>query len=71
VILDLAMPDLDGERVLRETSRMYPDLPVVVATGHSPEVATYEERLGAASGFVRKPYDPEALIEQVRGFLSG
>jgi CheY-like chemotaxis protein len=71
VILDLAMPDLDGERVLRETVRMYPDLPVVVATGHSPEVATYEERLGAASGFVRKPYDPEALIEQVRGFLSG
>jgi PAS domain S-box-containing protein len=71
VILDLAMPDLDGERVLRETSRMYPDLPVVVATGHSPEVTTDEGRLGAASGFVRKPYDPEALIEQVRGFLSG
>jgi PAS domain S-box-containing protein len=71
VILDLAMPDLDGERVLRETSRMHPDLPVVVATGHSPEAATYEERLGAASGFVRKPYDPEALVEQVRRLLPG
>jgi DNA-binding NtrC family response regulator len=65
------MPDLDGERVLRETSRMHPELPVVVATGHSPEAAAYEERLGAASGFVRKPYDPEALVEQVRRFLPG
>jgi DNA-binding NtrC family response regulator len=65
------MPDLDGERVLRETIRMHPDLPVVVATGYSPEAATYQERLGAASGFVRKPYDPEVLVEQVRRFLSG
>jgi CheY-like chemotaxis protein len=71
VILDLAMPDLDGERVLRETSRMYPDLPVVLATGHGPESAGSEDRLSAACGFVRKPYDPEALVEQVRRFLSG
>ncbi len=71
VILDLAMPDLDGERVLGEALRMHPDLPVMLATGHSPEDLRSRERLGSAAGFVRKPFDPDELVEQVRRFLPG
>ena len=33
VVLDLAMPDLDGREALLEIRRLRPELPVVVASG--------------------------------------
>ncbi|MEN8182132.1 MAG: response regulator, partial [Myxococcota bacterium] len=65
VILDLTMPDLDGARVLREMKRLRPELPVVLATGHSPESTSRQADLSDAAGFLKKPYEPEILLEEV------
>ena len=65
VILDLMMPLVNGWQVL-EQMRNQPQLaqvPVVVLTA-----ATSDKPTGA-SAVVRKPFQPDALVETMRGYL--
>jgi PAS domain S-box-containing protein len=65
VLLDLAMPDTTGEEVLLEIQRIRSDVRVIIATGYSAQAAA--ERLASLGvvGFVRKPYQPEEILEQI------
>jgi two-component system, OmpR family, response regulator CpxR len=71
VILDLKMPGMGGKDVLREIRKTYPELPVVVLTGHGND-ADEEDiiRLGG-SGFLRKPADIDHLEEKIRNACRG
>lgn len=65
VVLDLVMPDMDGEETLREIRRSRPRIPVVLMSGYSEE-RTAERFAGEKiDGFLRKPYEPEELTEKV------
>ncbi len=69
-VVDLAMPGFPGERVAAELRAIRPGLPLVLASGFSPEVAAARcLELGAAR-FLRKPYEPEDLVQAVRGVLA-
>ncbi len=66
VLLDLIMPDCDGEETLGELRRLGCTAPVVVATGYIDDEIV--ARLGAehgVAGWVAKPYEAEDLAEQV------
>jgi DNA-binding NtrC family response regulator len=69
VLLDLAMPDTGGEEVFHEILRIRSDVRVIIATGFSEQAAL--ERLASFGvvGFVRKPYQPEEILEQVNRAL--
>ena len=69
VLLDLAMPGFSGDEVLRALRDEWPELPVVVASGYKRDLAA--ERVGEDVAFVKKPYDPDALIAALRGALGG
>ena len=61
VLLDLAMPRMDGEETFQELRRIRPDIRVVLASGYSDqEVALRFQGTGLA-GFIEKPYRMEAL----------
>ena len=71
VLLDLAMPILDGMTVLAEMHSQWPRFPtrVVVVTAHgSVKVAIQAIRLGA-SDFLEKPFVPEDLRLSVASVL--
>jgi signal transduction histidine kinase/ActR/RegA family two-component response regulator len=70
VVLDLTMPDLDGRETFQEIRTLRPGLPVIVASGFSREAT--EDRFPAdqIATFVRKPYEPEDLIDAIRSVLS-
>jgi PAS domain S-box-containing protein len=70
VLLDLTMPDASGEEVLAELQRLRPDVRVIIATGYSAEAAQRLASHGVA-GFVRKPYEPEEIVEQIGRALAG
>ena len=66
VLLDLMMPLVNGWQVL-EQMRSHPQLahvPVVVLTA-----ATSDKPTGATV-VVRKPFQPDALVETMRGYLN-
>ncbi len=71
VITDLKMPDMNGLEFLEWLRGRWPDLPVILITGYSTiDNAIQALRLGA-SDFVKKPYDPESLVELVHRLLGG
>ncbi len=65
-IIDVTMPGMDGLACLRQLRRMRPDVRVILSSGYS---AGEIESAGAADGFLRKPYMPDALRQAVRALL--
>jgi CheY-like chemotaxis protein len=62
VLLDLTLPRLNGEEVLREIRASKPDARVVLSSGDTPDRVA---QLGA-NAFVRKPYELASLMRTVR-----
>jgi DNA-binding response OmpR family regulator len=63
VLLDLKMPKRGGMEVLRSIRSQWPDLPVIIITGHGTiETAVEATRLGAFN-FVPKPFTPDELAK--------
>jgi signal transduction histidine kinase len=64
VVLDLTMPEADGEQVLDALQRQRPDVPVIIATGYGAGFAADRVR-ERVTGFVHKPYAFEELLAQI------
>jgi two-component system cell cycle sensor histidine kinase/response regulator CckA len=71
VVLDLVMPNMDGEETLTELRRIQEDVKVVLSSGYHEQDVT--ERLAGAgfAGFLKKPYTEDTLIGRLRQVLEG
>jgi CheY-like chemotaxis protein len=65
VVLDLVMPELDGEETLRALRRLRPAVPVLLTSGYDEERTAERFDDADIAGFLRKPYEPEELIAKV------
>jgi CheY-like chemotaxis protein len=65
VILDMTMPDINGEEVLRKIKQLSRETCVLMASGFFENGS--EEKLSAlgCSGFLKKPFAPEVLFESI------
>jgi two-component system nitrogen regulation response regulator NtrX len=62
VLLDVAMPGRDGIELLRDLRRAWPELPVVIMSGHGTiETAVRATKLGAYD-FLEKPLSYDKLL---------
>jgi len=65
IILDLAMPGIDGIETLKLLKEKNPDLEIIMLTGH----ATVEKGIAAmklgAEDFLEKPVDLSVLLERI------
>ncbi len=69
VILDVWLPGIDGLQALEEMKQQYPDLPVIMISGHSTvEAAVKATKLGAYD-FIEKPLSLEKTILAVQNAL--
>jgi len=62
VLTDLKMPGQGGDALVRRVRAAYPDLPVIVLTGHGTVRSAVECLREGASDYILKPADPEALV---------
>jgi len=69
VILDVAMPGLDGLALQRELSAMGNELPVLFLTGHGDIPKSVQALKGGAIDFLTKPVEDEILLAAVRQAL--
>ncbi len=73
VLLDLALPDLDGWQVLAEIRAIAGpgELPVVIVTAQGDSATAVEARRLGANDFVSKPFRPAELRRVVDTFVLG
>ena len=65
ILLDLKMPGMDGMEVLRQVSRIRPDIRIIIITAYGTvESAVEAMKLGAAD-FIQKPFAAEEIRELV------
>lgn len=65
-VLDLKMEDMDGIEVLKIFKKMYPEMEVIMLTGHGSEKAAKEGMKYGAFDYLSKPCDFQELIQKVR-----
>jgi signal transduction histidine kinase len=67
-LLDVVMPQLGGEAVLRDLRKRLPGLPVIFATGHG-WTALSNESISERVAILQKPYGRAALLHKVRAMI--
>jgi len=60
-VLDIIMPRMDGITLTRELVKLYPDLPIMVMTGHALHSAESAISAGALE-FLRKPFSTDEFL---------
>ena len=65
LVLDLAMPEMDGLVVLSAALRVAPGLPVLMLTGDSDVNSAVTALNTGACAYVTKPFDPAYLRDEV------
>lgn len=69
VITDLAMPDVDGMKVLATMRALDPGVPVMMLTAHGSERVAVAAMKAGAFDYLPKPFDPdEVLLAVTRAF---
>ena len=64
-VLDLKMEDMDGIEVLKIFKKAYPEMAVIMLTGHGSETAAKEGLKHGAFDYLTKPCDLEDLVEKI------
>ena len=69
VLTDLTMPRLTGLQLSAEAKRLFPDLPILLATGYGDELDPVEPLRAGVYEVLRKPLRPAELTGAVRRAL--
>ena len=62
VITDIVMPEMDGIALTKEILSLYPNLPIMVMTGHSKEYSAESAIAAGARDFIEKPFSIEEFL---------
>lgn len=65
VVLDLALPDMDGRELLELLQREHPRLPVLVYSGNAEALSSLQSRTNLALAVLNKNSGPEAFTRLV------
>lgn len=71
VVIDLAMPEMNGLTATREILRSFPKTEVVVLTMHNTDQAIREVLESGARGFVLKEDSDQTLVQAVKTVIQG
>ncbi len=67
-IVDLTMPQMDGEATFNELRRIRKDIPVILSSGYHQEAISHFAQ-GGLAGFLKKPYRYSELVAKLRQAL--
>jgi two-component system response regulator FixJ len=70
LIADVRMPDMDGLELQEKVALDFPNLAVVIITGHGDVPVAVRAMKAGAVDFVEKPFGEETILETVRNALA-
>jgi DNA-binding NtrC family response regulator len=65
IVVDLAMPGIDGIETTKKIKEKRPDLEIIILTGHATVKAGIEAMKLGAEDFLEKPVDLNVLLERI------
>ncbi|MBW3563605.1 MAG: response regulator [Acidobacteria bacterium] len=71
IILDIGLPDIEGEEVFQQIRSTDSDIPIVFATGHADQQRLGELLRKPHTSFVGKPFELDSLISVLNDALRG
>jgi len=69
LVLDVVLPKINGPEAYARICAIHPDMPVVFATGYSPDIALLNKVQALGLTVLQKPYVPRDLARRVRETL--
>jgi two-component system, chemotaxis family, chemotaxis protein CheY len=66
VFLDIELPDLDGQTILKELKGIKPNVNVIMVTAHGSVDNVKEAISRGANGFVVKPFSPKKISSALK-----
>ena len=67
VILDIAMPGMDGMEALQKIKKKHPLIEVIMLTGHGSVPSAIDSMKQGAFDYALKPCDIDTFIEKIKG----
>jgi DNA-binding response OmpR family regulator len=71
VVLDILMPGMNGIEVLKRIKKQFPDLPIILLSGHGTTKDAIEGMKYGAVDFLMKPIDISELVTKIKANLKG
>jgi DNA-binding NarL/FixJ family response regulator len=71
VLMDLAMPGLNGVEAVRRSTAQFPGIPILVISMHADEAYVHRALVAGARGYLLKGADKEELEVALRAVCSG
>ncbi len=65
IVVDLAMPGIDGIETLKRIKAKYPDMEIIMLTGHATVQKSVEAMKLGAEDLLEKPVDMNVLLEKI------
>ena len=69
VITDMAMPNMSGDKLAVELTKIRPDIPILLCTGFSEIMSEEEAAILGIKGFLLKPIVMKDLSQKIREVL--
>jgi two-component system, cell cycle sensor histidine kinase and response regulator CckA len=69
VILDLIMPEMGGKLCMKELFEIDPTARILVASGYESGGGPLDARQAGAAGFIRKPFNVNQILQNVRKII--
>jgi two-component system cell cycle sensor histidine kinase/response regulator CckA len=69
MLLDLMMPEMDGYQLLDHVKAGYPDVTVIMMTGHASIESAVEALKRGAHDYLGKPFEHDELVKRVQNAL--
>jgi CheY-like chemotaxis protein len=69
VVTDIVMPGMDGIALTKEMLVLYPNLPIMVMTGHAQEYSFESAITAGARDFIKKPFSIEEFMLRLKKMI--
>jgi two-component system cell cycle response regulator DivK len=69
VLMDIAMPVMDGYEATRNIRKVFPTLPVIGLSSHAMSGDAEKAKNAGCSDYLTKPIDEDLLLRKLREYL--
>jgi len=69
ILMDIAMPIMDGYEATRNIRKTFPELPIIGLSSHAMQGDTEKALAAGCTDYLTKPIDEDLLIEKLKQYL--